>query len=285
MENPVSLERSAGQGSAGRPVTWLVELDPDFPGPQRVEAFLLERAARVILLDPGPPWAPRWPEVEGPIVGYGTMRTMRRLQQHRPLSRAVFDDYPSLRCSVYYRQVYDLLGRDAVFVPLAALAHLDLARRFGERFFVRPETNYKLFAAQIVESAKARAFVEVEREHATELVVVSEVVELGDEFRCFCRDGAVFAHSSYSLEPWGPVPPEVQRFTAEVAARLRGVTPSDMLTVDVARAPDGRLRLVEVGGVNSWGVYGADLAPFVAAMEAEAREVWEEQNPDAGSAG
>jgi hypothetical protein len=259
-------------------VTWLVELDDDFPGPERLlQGHLRGHGARVILLDPGPPWAPRWPEVEGPVVAYGTMRTLRRLQQHQSLSRSVFDDYPSLRCSVYYRHVYDLLGRDAVLVPLAALAHLDLARRFGERVFVRPETNYKLFPAQIVESAGARAFVDLQREHATELVVLSEVVDLGEEFRCFCRDGVVFAHSSYPFEPWGPAPLDVQRFAREVAARLRGVTPSDMITVDVARASDGRLRLVEVGGVNSWGVYGADLADFVAAMEAEAREVWDEQ--------
>jgi hypothetical protein len=258
-------------------VTWLLELDPDFPGPERVlEGHLRARSSGVILLDPGPPWAPRWPQVDGPLVAYGTMRTLRRLQQHRPLSRAVFDDYPSLRCSVYYRHVYDLLGRDAVLVPLAALAHLDLARRFGDRFFVRPESNYKLFPAQIVGSAGARAFVDLQREHATELVVVSEVVDLGEEFRCFCRDGEVFAHSSYPAEPWGPAPAGVQRFAAEAAARLRGVTPSGMLTIDVARAADGRLRLVEIGGVNSWGVYGADLPAFVAAMEAEAREVWEE---------
>lgn len=266
------------------PVTWLVELDPDFPGPERLlEGYLRERSPGVILLDPGPPWAPRWPEVRGPAVAYGTMRTARRLQQHRPLSRAVFDDYPSLRCSAYYRHVYDLLGRDAVLVPLVALAYLDLPRRFGPRCFVRPESNYKLFAAQIIESAGARAFVDREREHASELVVVSEVVELGEEFRCFCRDGAVFAHSSYPAEPWGPAPREIQDFARAVAARLRGHTPSDMITVDVARAPDGRLRLVEIGGVNSWGVYGADLAAFVAAMEAEAREVWAEQNPDPDS--
>ncbi|MGW4632146.1 hypothetical protein [Nocardia sp. NPDC004415] len=44
-----------------------------------------------------------------------------------------------------------------------------------------------------------------------------------------------------------------------------------MLTVDVGVGPDGTLRLVELGGVNSWGIYGSDVTEFIAAMEAEAR--------------
>lgn len=43
-----------------------------------------------------------------------------------------------------------------------------------------------------------------------------------------------------------------------------------MLTIDVAVGANG-LKLVEVGGVNSWGVYGADPRAFIEAMEAEAR--------------
>ena len=42
-----------------------------------------------------------------------------------------------------------------------------------------------------------------------------------------------------------------------------------MVTVDVGVARD-RLRLIEMGGVNSWGLYGADPDAFIAAMEAEA---------------
>lgn len=43
-----------------------------------------------------------------------------------------------------------------------------------------------------------------------------------------------------------------------------------MITVDVGIDPDGIVRLVELGGVNSWGIYGSNVGDFIAAMEAEA---------------
>lgn len=253
---------------------WLIELDPDFPGPEQV---LRSQLVELIELEPGPPWAPSWPDVPLPAVAYGTMRTMRRLQGHAPLAPAVFDHYPSLRWTSFLPQVYDLLGREVFIVPLSALAQIDLRRHFGDRFFVRPETNYKLFAAQVVPCDEAASFFDFHRDHGAELVVLSEVVALGDEYRCFCRQGEVFCHSSYPHEPYSPAPPDVVAFAAACARRLYESRSLRMISVDVARAPDGRLRLVEIGGVNSWGVYGCDLPAFVAAMEAEAWQAWEDR--------
>jgi hypothetical protein len=257
-------------------VTWLIELDPDFPGPEQllssgeIESVLLEPSER--------PWDVRWPEVEPPFVAYGTMHTLLRLARHPTLGPSVFDHFPSLRCSAYYRKLYDLLRREAFIVPMSALRHVDLERHFGGAVFVRPETNFKLFPAGIIQTHEADRLLSLFPEHHDELVVISEVVEMGQEYRCFCRDGRVFCHSSYPQEPYHPAPPEVVAFAEQVAARLRGDVPSGMLSVDVSVSGAG-LRLVEVGGVNSWGVYGADIRAFVAAMEAEAREVDEERNP------
>ncbi|MGW2662246.1 hypothetical protein ACWCW7_14880 [Nocardia tengchongensis] len=66
-----------------------------------------------------------------------------------------------------------------------------------------------------------------------------------------------------------PVSDRVRGFAETVAARLltRGAT---MVTVDVRVSPDGALRLVELGAVNSWGIYGSNVAEFIAATEAEA---------------
>lgn len=255
------------------PVRWLLEEDPDFPGP---EALRRAGLVDVVPLDPGPPWAPRWPEVTGPAVAYGTMRTLRRLQGHAPLAHAVFDHYPSLRWSSFLPHVYDLLGREVFLVPLAALPHLDLRRHFDKQVFIRPETNYKLFASGVVDCDQVGSFLDFHAEHRAELVVLSQVVELGPEYRCFCREGQVFAHSSYPALPYQPAPPDVLAFAADCARRLLSARSLRLITVDVARAPDGRLRLVEIGGVNSWGVYGCDLPSFVAALEAEALLAWED---------
>ncbi len=252
---------------AKRPV-WLLEFDPDFPGP----ALVAPHVEAPVVLGPRRPWDDAWPDVAPPFVAYGTMRTLRQMQRSARLAPAVFDHYPSLRCSSYYRAVYDLLGRVAYLVPLGGLPHAGLERAFGARAFVRPDTNDKRLAAQAIETARAADFVELYGEHRDELVVVSEVVELGDEYRCFCRDGRVFCHSSYPREPYRPAPPDVVAFAERAAARLAAVVPSRMLTIDVA-SNAGRLRLVEIGGVNSWGIYGADPRAFVEAMEAEALEL------------
>lgn len=68
-----------------------------------------------------------------------------------------------------------------------------------------------------------------------------------------------------------------QTFAEAVAQTLEAATDITMMIVDIADGAD-RMRIVEVGGVNSWGVYGADPVQFVQAMEAEAihrhQELW-----------
>ncbi len=94
---------------------------------------------------------------------------------------------------------------------------------------------------------------------------MSEVVTFEREYRCFCRNGRFFCGSSYPLEPYLPVPDHVRGFAETAAARLL-THGSTMVTVDVGVGPDGVLRLVELGGVNSCGIYGSNVADFIAAM-------------------
>lgn len=214
----------------------------------------------------------RWPQVEPgrAVVGYGTMPTMTRLRRTPGLGEAVFDDYPALRCSSYYRRVYDLLGRAAVLVPFSAISDLPLRRMFdSEQVFVRSDSNFKLFPAGVHSVDELDHLLRCHGEHRDELVVVSEVVSFDLEYRCFCRDGRFVCGSSYPREPYLAVPDHVREFAETAAARMVAVG-ATMITVDVGVSPDGALRLVEIGGVNSWGIYGSDVDDFIAAMEAEA---------------
>ncbi len=243
---------------------WILDLHPDFPGSAAVAA----RVPSPVLVTQEDAVLGRFPPVELPAVGYGTMRTMMQLMRTPSLANAVFDDYPALRCASYYRAIYDLLGRTCVLVPFTALALLPLEKMFGSAFFVRPDTNYKLFPATILTAATLGPWVQAYAHHADELVVVSEVVTFISEYRCFCRNGSFVCGSSYPAQPYAPVPDEVRSFAEQVAARLmdRGLT---MVTVDVG-VGQGRMRVVEVGGVNNWGIYGADVDAFITMMEAEA---------------
>lgn len=206
-----------------------------------------------------------WPELDGPLVGYGTMFSMTRLRRHPRLGRAVSDDYMLLRCSTYYRWIYELLGRDCFLVPVAALASLPLERIFGSHFFLRSDSNYKIFPAAVHSTSQIPDWLQ---DHRGELAVVSEVIPILREYRCFCRRGQFICGSSYPEPPYQEVPWDVRLLAQKVALRMhhQGLA---LCTVDVATCPDG-LRLIEIGGVHSWGLYGSDPDAFIAALEAEA---------------
>lgn len=251
---------------------WILELHPDFTDPER----LLPLIPDAIVLDARQPLGlERLPPLEGPVVAYGTLRRMQHLLRLPVACEGVLDHHGELRCSRYYPHIYPWLGRAAVFAPLCALPHLPLHRMLGDAVFVRPDDNTKPFSAEILATQPADAVAEFVRrhsEHGSSLVVLSEVVVLGDEYRCFVRRGQVFAHSSYlHPPPYRPAPPAVRAFAAAVARALLDTLGLTMLTVDVAQHGE-HLRLVEVGGVCSWGLYGADPLAFIAAMEAEARQ-------------
>ncbi|MBL8685495.1 MAG: ATP-grasp domain-containing protein [Myxococcales bacterium] len=256
---------------------WILDLHSDFPGSAVVLARLSERGRDAIVLERSAVSRGDWPTLDGPLVGYGTMFTMSRLGRHTTLGRAVFDDYPRLRCTSYYPLVYDLLGRTTFVAPFAALRTMPLARMLGERVFVRSDSNYKLFPAAVLDASEVASWVDRYREHHRELAVVSEVVAMDVEYRCYFRDKRFVCGSSYPTEPYRGVPDEVRAFAAIAAARLAeaGIT---MATIDVA-AGDGVLRLVEAGGVNSWGIYGSSVDAFIDAMEAEAIERFEDGDP------
>ncbi|MFJ9743841.1 ATP-grasp domain-containing protein, partial [Streptomyces sp. NPDC101166] len=127
----------------------------------------------------------------------------------------------------------------------------------------------KLFPAGVHAIEELDSWLQTYDQYRDELVVVSDVVTFEQEYRCFCRNGRFVCGSSYPVEPYLPVPNEVRDFAETAAARLL-VHGSTMVTVDVGVGPDGELRLVELGGVNSWGIYGSNVADFISAMEAEA---------------
>ncbi|MCE9576269.1 MAG: ATP-grasp domain-containing protein [Deltaproteobacteria bacterium] len=243
---------------------WLIGLHDDFPS----AAALAARVRHPVLLDPSP--TARLPVLALPAVAYGPMRAMLRVARDPQLAAAMGDDYARLRCSAYYPYVWRFLGRAAVLVPLVALATLDLARMFGPRVFVRSDTNFKLFTAEVHDAAAVAVLSERHAIHADALVVVSEVIAITAEYRCFCHRGQFVCGSSYPAVPYAPVPAAMRAFAEEIAAAVAPLG-LDPLTVDVAETPDGP-RLVELGGVHAWGLYGSDPAAFVAMMEAAARD-------------
>jgi hypothetical protein len=252
---------------AARP-RWLLDAPHDFDDALRLEPLL---AAPIWL--PSNPLLEPWPVAPpGPLVAFGAMRTLRRLARHAPLARAVLDDWSRLACTDYYPHVYDLLRRDAVFAPLCALERLDLARRFGPRVFIRPNGNHKPFEAKLIGPDEVSGLLSAHQAHLGELVVLAEPVRFVAEWRCWCRAGQLVTASSYPGPPYQAPPGEAVQLALTAAARLDAGLGQGFYTVDVGALEDGRMALVECGGVGSWGLYGCDLEAFVRACEDEARE-------------
>jgi len=156
---------------------------------------------------------------------------------------------------------------------MAALQNAELLQMFGARIFVRPDDAIKRFDGQVMSIEEAMQL-PAQYPHAHDcLVGLSEVVELGTEYRCFVHRGRVIAHSSYLTDDVRPAPQDVIASAEAIANAAATRLTSALLTIDVA-AHHGVHRLVEIGGVNSWGLYGADVAAWIAAMEYEARQRW-----------
>lgn len=249
-------------------VRWVLELHPEFPSAEEIRSLVPDP----LVLSRSDLLMGRLPASESPMVGYGTMAGMSALARQ---SSAVFDDFPKLRCSSYYRWVYDLLGRTCILVPFSALPHLPLQRMFGSQVFVRSDSNFKLFPAEVIEVKQVARWMDLYSAHQDELLVLSEVIPLDTEYRCFCRDGSFVCGSSYPEPPWLPVPSHVREFAEIAAVRLssQGIT---VCTIDVGVGEKSKLHLVEAGGVNSWGLYGADPRAFIELMEAEAIRIFED---------
>lgn len=247
---------------------WILDLHPDFPSSETLRARLQDP----VILDRQDVLKGSWPDLDGPLVGYGTMFSMTRLRRHPQLNRAVFDDYQLLRCSAYYRWTYDLLGRNCILVPLKAVPSLPLERMFAsDRIFLRSDSNYKLFPSAVHSLSGLPEWIQTYQTYQDELVVISEVIEIGQEYRCFCSHGRYVCGSSYPDPPFQSPPAEVRATAEQTALRMleQGLS---LASIDLAECADGRLRLVELGGVNSWGLYGSDPDAFIAALEAKARE-------------
>lgn len=256
-------------------VTWLVERHHDFPEHERLLPFLQNH----ILLPSGfeePEDVP-----EGPLVAFGTIRRLARLARSERLGISVFDRLGALTCQAYYPHVYEMLGRDVCMVPMRALTSIPWHDWMGEEVFARPNGNHKPWEARVFQVKELEELVRAHPHQSDAWVLVSRVTELGSEWRCFCRDGVVFTSSSYPHPPWGPVPQAGRTFASAVARRVLETLGENMLTVDVARDREGRWRLVEIGGVNSWGLYGANIQAFVTQMETEANSRYLASDPDA----
>jgi hypothetical protein len=212
-----------------------------------------------------------------PIIYYGSLNTVEDLRIRRPnWVPLIWFDSIAFSCRSYYAHWGKyLLQEDYGFYPLGELVRLkeQLYRVYGRdgMIFIRPDDNDKSFSGRLVPEENFPYWYEEARASKPDpaaLVVVCAPVHIEGESRFVIADRKVIAGTFYK---WGgkssPTSDDLRK--AGMVAREIATEPWQPRAIyiaDIARESAGQYRLVEIGGVNSAGLYHCDLLPVIQAM-------------------
>lgn len=222
--------------------------------------------------------------VHGPgerVFFVGPIFSVARIAEAATWLPGVWYDEGVFACHTYYGHwAQFILQKRFTLLPLGVLqdrpAAAYAAFERGGEIFIRPDSSLKLFDAERVAFENFQRFLAAMTNadiSAATMVVVSEPVELGAEYRLVFRRGQYVTGSMYrngnrAIERRPDVPEAVIAFGREVASHpFPGLPP--VYCLDVAITPDGP-RLVELTSINAAGYYACDLDKLVAAVNAEA---------------
>lgn len=214
---------------------------------------------------------------DAPVIFYGTINTVEQLRVSRPnwVPLSWFDSV-AFSCRSYYAHWGRYLLHDRYgFYPLGELARLkdQLYETYGkqEMVFIRPDENNKSFSGRLVPSdnfPQWHAELQASNMDPATMAVVAEPAHPGGEWRFVVADQKVISGTYYK---WAgelfPSPEDLQtagRLAQEITAE--SWQPRAIYCVDVTRNRAGQYRLVEIGGINSAGLYHCDLLPIIQAM-------------------
>lgn len=216
-------------------------------------------------------------DADGPVVFYGSLNTADHLRVcgKRWVPLVWFDDETFCCRSYYAHWGKFLLQEQYAFYPLAELVRLkdDLYKAFGkeEKIFIRPDDNDKSFTGRLVPKNNFQDWygeLEAGRPNPAALVIVASPVSIEAEWRFVIADRQVITGSHYRwgdrLELSGNHQHAAARLAQQLA--LEPWQPRPIYCVDVACNRSGQYRLVEIGGINSAGLYHCDLLAVIQAM-------------------
>jgi hypothetical protein len=214
---------------------------------------------------------------DGPVIYYGSLNTAEYLRiRHNNWVPLIWFDANAFSCRSYFAHWGKFLLQERyAFYPLAELLRMKdyLYRAFGTDgiVFIRPDDNDKSFAGRRVPADNFAPWYEEVHAAGTDpaaLVLVASPVRIEAEWRFVIADRKVVAGSPYKwggkVELAGDAFRAAARFAAEIAAAPW--QPRPIYCLDVAYTGAGRYRLVEIGGINSAGLYRCELLPVIRAM-------------------
>lgn len=175
-------------------------------------------------------------------------------------------DYP------LYQKYFDkeMLNFDAVSSPMG-----DVEKKW-ERFFLRPASDSKQFAGEVMTWEQFEDFRNgvrlVEEDDGVTLtlkdvVVMAPCKEILAEYRFFVFDGEVVTGSRYKIgdrvQSSTEVPSDIYYYASQQVVRWQ---PNRAFAIDIAQTNQGP-KIIELNSANSAGFYACDIGKIVEAVE------------------
>jgi hypothetical protein len=224
------------------------------------------------------------------VVFYGSLNAAKFIQsQHAYMRPGVWMDLNKFLCQTYYVHYgRHLLGQRYAMMPVDELYKrqdfvFDTFGRDG-KVFIRPDRGDKPFNGEIVSREEMDNWYECTSKYDDpqkelyKLAVVVEPVHIEAEWRLTILNGKVVTGSQYrkmvdgrsSVEIEPGCPEGVARY-AEKVIKETGWTPHPIFVMDIASTNtygwgDDGLRVIEIGAVNTCGLYACDIRKVVEAM-------------------
>lgn len=176
------------------------------------------------------------------------------------LIKGMFYDFEKFDQAYYGKLGLPLLNHSAMYIPIKE----NLNKSFEKDMFVKPSRDLKAFDAGILKAGQTvESFIlskSRQRFYLEEKLVVSDVLEMNDEYRFFVVDDKVVTGSAYrrnGIVSESAIVPEIVLKRAEIYASL--YKPASVFTMDLARLNDGSIKIIEYNCFNCSGVYLCDL--------------------------
>lgn len=228
------------------------------------------------------------------VVVYGSINIARRLLAKNPWGRVwqptAWMNLKNLECATYYTR----WGRH-MLVRRRALVTWGMLREekafYYDKFsadgaiFVKPNANLKLFTGKVVHHSEFDRFYDVETScydiDPEALCVVAEPCQMNAEWRFVVCQGKVITGSQYRPVVKAGFDDSAAKVAAAVAADQW--QPDSAYVVDVARSGDEH-GLLEIGSVNSAGLYECDARAVVDALSSLAEREYDQVLPESTGA-
>jgi hypothetical protein len=184
------------------------------------------------------------------------------------LVKGVFYDFTKFDQAHYGELGLPLLNESAIYIPIKD----NLKKFFNVDKFVKPSRDLKAFDAGILKAGETiEEFVlgrNRQRFFLEEKLVVSDVLEMKDEYRFFFVDNDIVSGSAYrenGVVGVNSVVPDLLWEKAREYSKL--YRPSDIFTIDLARLNNGSIKIIEYNCFNCSGVYLCNMVDTFTAIK------------------